>query len=82
MKSLSFYSQLFYIIETKPYLNFGYSSLKSREIRGVHSLMLSILAAISFPCHLPRHVSPVKCWELDILTPQTTNNLRSLNRRY
>ena len=40
------------------YLNLGYSSLKSLEILGVHSLILSILAAISFPCHLPRHVSP------------------------
>ena len=34
-------------------LNFGYSSLKSREILGVHSLKAKTLAAISFPCHLP-----------------------------
>ena len=33
--------------------NFGYSSLKSREILGVHSLNAKTLAAISFPCHLP-----------------------------
>ena len=39
--------------------NFGYSSLKSREIRGVHSRTAKILAAISFPCHFPCHVSPV-----------------------
>jgi hypothetical protein len=41
-------------------LNFGYSSLKSREIRGVHSLSANILAAISLPCHFPRQVSPEK----------------------
>ena len=34
-------------------LNFGYSSLKSREILGVHSLKAKTLAAISLPCHLP-----------------------------
>ena len=34
-------------------LNLGYSSLKSREILGVHSLNAKTLAAISFPCHLP-----------------------------
>ena len=34
-------------------LNFGYSSLKSREILGVHSLNAKTLAAISLPCHLP-----------------------------
>ena len=33
--------------------------MKSLEIRGVHSLRLSILAAISFPCHFPRQVSPI-----------------------
>ena len=38
--------------------NFGYSSLKSLEILGVHSLKARTLAAISLPCHLPCHVSP------------------------
>ena len=41
------------------HLSFGYSSLKSLDILGVHSLTARILAAISFPCHLPRQVSPV-----------------------
>jgi len=36
-------------------LSFGYSSLKSRDIRSVHSLSLRILATISLPCHLPHH---------------------------
>jgi len=40
--------------------NLGYSSLKSREIRGVHSRIARILAAISLPCHLPCQVSPEK----------------------
>ena len=37
----------------------GYSSLKSLDILGVHSLRARILAAISLPCHFPRQVSPL-----------------------
>ena len=44
------------------YLSFGYSSLKSLAILGVHSLSARILAAISFPCHFPLHVSPLGLW--------------------
>lgn len=40
-------------------LSLGYSSLKSRDILGVHSLSARILAAISLPCHFPRQVSPL-----------------------
>ena len=40
-------------------LSLGYSSLKSRDILGVHSRSARIFAAISFPCHLPRQVSPL-----------------------
>ena len=40
-------------------LSLGYSSLKSLDILGVHSLRAKILAAISFPCHFPLHVSPL-----------------------
>ena len=38
--------------------NLGYSSLKSREILGVHSRRARIFAAISLPCHFPCQVSP------------------------
>ena len=41
-------------------LSLGYSSLKSREILGVHSRRARILAAISLPCHFPLQVSPGK----------------------
>jgi len=37
------------------HLSLGYSSLKSRDIRGVHSRSLRILATISLPCHFPHH---------------------------
>ena len=46
---------------TKPQLanednrSFGYSSLKSRDIRSVHSFSFRIFATISLPCHLPHH---------------------------
>lgn len=36
-------------------LSFGYSSLKSRDMRGVHSRSCSIFATISLPCHFPHH---------------------------
>ena len=44
---------------SKNYLSLGYSSLKSRDIRGVHSRRARILAAISLPCHFPLQVSPL-----------------------
>ena len=47
-------------------LSLGYSSLKSRDILAVHSRSARIFAAISFPCHLPRQVSPLG---LEIFSP-------------
>lgn len=40
------------------YLSLGNSSLKSLEMRGVHSRTARILATMSFFCHLPFQVSP------------------------
>lgn len=45
--------------QQKTNLNLGNSSLKSRDIRGVHSLIARIFATISFFCQRPRHVSPL-----------------------
>lgn len=43
-------------ITVQTYLSFGNSSLKSRDILGVHSRRTRIFATISFPCHRPFQV--------------------------